>query len=101
VREWELDERETAVLTLAARQADAVAKLERSIAKEGFMVRGSRGQPVLNPAITETHQARLAVGQLKLPDEDGNASTAASVRGQRAARARWGQLEELRQRRGA
>lgn len=57
---WELDEREVAILELAARQADAVAELEAIIAAEGTMAQGSTGQPVVHPAVMEARQGRLA-----------------------------------------
>jgi uncharacterized protein with von Willebrand factor type A (vWA) domain len=85
----ELDEREEALLDLAARQAGDVAALEADIAERGIRVEGSRGQPVLNPAVSEARQGRLALGkllgQLDLPE-----STADVVRNARhAADTRW------------
>jgi uncharacterized protein with von Willebrand factor type A (vWA) domain len=81
----ELDEREEAILDLAARQASDVAVLEADIAARGHLVEGSRGQLVLNPSIAEARQGRLALGkllgQLDLPDVVRNA--------RRAAEARW------------
>lgn len=90
----ELDERELAVLELACRQADDLGRLQTAIKKNGAMALGSQGQPVVNPAITEARQARLAIGrllgQLALPDgEEGGKATAASRRAQRAAAGRW------------
>lgn len=99
---WELDEREVAVLTLAARQSDDVAKLETAIKREGTMVRGSAAQPVVNPAITEARQGRLAIGrllgQLSLPDEEGKPLSGASEHAQHAARSRWGRIADRRKR---
>lgn len=91
----ELDERDLAVLTLACRQADDLARLEVVIAKQGVMAKGSTGQPVVHPAVQEARQARQAVqralAQLELPvDEDTEAGeSAASRRARRAAEARW------------
>lgn len=100
---WELDERERALLALAAHQADDLAKLETAIKRDGTMTVGSTGQPVLNPAITEARQARLAVsrllGQLALPDEEAEARTEAGLRGQKAARSRWDRRDRIRERR--
>lgn len=92
--DWEFDDREAALLGLAARQADDLALLEEAIASRGTFVSGSAGQPVLNPAIGEARQARMAIGrllgQLELPDgEEEQPRTAAGKRAQRAARARW------------
>jgi hypothetical protein len=90
---WELDEREQTILALAARQMDQVASLERLVKKNGLMVKGSTGQPVLNPAIAEARQGRLAIGkllgQLALPDEEGKPSTERQARARRAAESRW------------
>lgn len=92
--DWELDERETVQLTLAARQMDDLARLEVAIKKDGTMVKGSAGQPVVNPAIGEARQARAAIdrliGRISVPDETGKPRTTASELAQRAANARWG-----------
>jgi hypothetical protein len=92
--------REVAVLALAARQADMVAALEALLAAEGLVVTGAAGQPRLNAVVTELRQCRLALakllGELALPDEDQVPRTAASERGQRAARSRWANVEARR-----
>jgi hypothetical protein len=85
----ELDEREDAILDLAARQARDVAAAEADIADRGYLVPGSRDQQVLNPSIAEVRQSRLALGkllgQLDLPE-----STRDAVRSARhAAQTRW------------
>jgi phage terminase small subunit len=103
---WDLDHRELELLSLAARQADDLARLEKAIEKEGTMSTGSTGQPTLHPAIPEARQARQSIGRLlgalQLPDEDDQPATAASHRGRAAARARWGRREHLeRMRNGA
>src|SRR5690349_2709344 len=87
VGDWELTDREAELLLLAARQADDVARLETAIRKHGTMVRGSTGQVVLNPAVGEARQGRMAIGrllaQLNLQgDEDEVPQTAASKRAQ-------------------
>ena len=60
----ELDEREEAILDLAARQARDVAAAEADIADRGYLVPGSRGQKVVNPSVAEVRQSRLALGKL-------------------------------------
>jgi P27 family predicted phage terminase small subunit len=92
--QWELDERELAILAAACRQRDDLAKLEASIAKFGVMSVGSKGQPVVNPAVSEARQARLAIGRLlgeiSLPDEAANRPlTGRSRRAKHAADTRW------------
>ena len=71
---WELDEREAAVLALACRQADVVADLETAVKSDGVMVKGSTGQPTVNPAIVEARQGRLAIdrmlGKIVLPQPE-------------------------------
>lgn len=103
---FEFDEREVAILTMAARQADDVLRLEGVIRKKGPMVSGSAGQPVVNPAVIEARQGRLAInrllGELSIPDQDAKPRTAASRRGETAANARWDEAERRGEaRRGA
>ena len=86
----ELDEREIALLDVAASQADDIAALEADIAERGVRVPGSRaGHEVLNPAVSEVRQGRLALGKLlgalELPESASDASRGA----RKAAEARW------------
>lgn len=89
----ELDERELAILAAAGRQADAVAALERSIARDGHMLRGAAGQRRLNAAVTEARQGRVALarllGELDLADAAQAPQTASSQRARKAANVRW------------
>jgi hypothetical protein len=102
---WELDERESALLELAAHQQDDLVRLEASIERLGAFVPGSAGQPVMNPALAEARQARLAIGrilgQIDLPDEEEKPRSQAGQRGQRAARARWDRQTRLQRLREA
>lgn len=90
---FELDERETAILALAARQADDVAALERVLAADGVVVEGSQGQPRLNGIVAELRQGRLAVarllGALELPDSAEQPRSVSSERARKAAHTRW------------
>jgi uncharacterized protein with von Willebrand factor type A (vWA) domain len=85
----ELDEREEAILDLAARQARDVERAEADIEERGYLVPGSRGQNVLNPSIAEARQGHLALGkllgQLDLPESTRDAVKTARA----AAEARW------------
>jgi uncharacterized protein with von Willebrand factor type A (vWA) domain len=89
----ELDEREEALLDLAARQARDVAAAEADIAERGYLITGSRGQNMINPSVSEARQSRTALGkllgQLDLPestrDAVRNARTAAETRWKRAS----------------
>lgn len=103
---WELDEREAAVLALACRQADVVADLEAAVKSDGVMVKGSTGQPTVNPAVVEARQGRLAIdrmlGKIVLPQpEKAGGETSASELGRHAAQARWTRTRVRQARRGA
>ncbi|MEJ7894371.1 MAG: P27 family phage terminase small subunit [Solirubrobacteraceae bacterium] len=97
----ELDERETAVLGLACRQADDVAALEAVLARDGVVVEGSSGQPRLSGVVSELRQARLAtaklLGELQLPDAAEQPASASSKRAQKAAHARWAEHNARKQ----
>ena len=85
----ETDEREEALLDLAARQARDIGLAEADIVARGCLVPGSNGQDVINPSIAEVRQSRIALGkllgQLDLPE-----STRDAVRSARhAAESRW------------
>lgn len=103
---WELDEREQALLRLAARQADDVVGLEQAIKRDGRIVKGSMGQPRVHPAVVEARQGRLAVMRLldgiELPAEDKeDGRTLASKRAQHAANARHARVLTMAERRAA
>lgn len=107
---YDLDDFEVPPLVQACRLADTVAELEATIAAEGMTVAGSKGQPVLHPAVSELRQSRMAVarllGQIAFPTgvgSDGRAGsgspdhptppiglTAKQRQAVKAARARWG-----------
>lgn len=87
----ELDEREEALLDLAARQAHDIGLAEADIKARGYLVPGSRGSQIVNPSVAGARQSRVALGkllgQLDLPE-----STRDAVRSARkAAEARWRQ----------
>jgi hypothetical protein len=85
--EW--TERDAAVLLLAERQAADIDRLEKDIEKNGVRVEG-RGADVLNQALGEVRQGRVALGRLLgLVEIPGGASTG-SQHGRKAAQARWG-----------
>ncbi|WP_029899535.1 hypothetical protein [Nocardia brasiliensis] len=94
VNRWDLRPDELRVLREAAREVDLIDSLEAALARDAIMIRGSMGQRVVNPLITELRQHRGTLAallrQLKLPDDDAeqaqeNRSTAARA----AANARW------------
>ncbi len=92
--EFDLEEREIAILHAAAHQADDIRALEASIERDGVTVAGSQGQPRLNQAVTEVRQARVALarllGQLNLPDPvSEKPESHTTLRARKAAEARW------------
>jgi hypothetical protein len=99
--DMELDPRELNSLHRACRCADEIALLEASIDEVGVVVRGSRGQPVVNRALEEVRLMRLAESRLlatiQLSAEA--AETPKQARARRAAETRW--RLEGEQRRGA
>lgn len=100
---WELDEREQAILALAAQQVDEIAGLKATLEIEGMMTTGSKGQVRLHPAVAEIRLARLALvrmlGELQLPDADREPRSASSRRAVRAATARWDRKRLVAERR--
>jgi hypothetical protein len=100
-----LDERELALLEMAARQADDIAALEAEVRRDGVTATGSMGQPRVSGALAELRQARLAVarllGQIDLPNDE--TASDASRRGQSAAQKRWASdtRRKVREARGA
>lgn len=88
---------EVRMLVDACKEADIVARLETELADAPLMVKGSMGQLVASPLVTEVRQHRAAVamllGKLKLPDnpqDDARKRAVVSENARKAARARWG-----------
>lgn len=92
---WELDERELALLEEAAKTADELAELGEALDREGMTVTGSRGQPVLHPAVGEIRQMRTLLlrllGALELADpvDSLKSATPEQARKRRAATSKW------------
>lgn len=89
---------ERRVLEAAAREADLIAVLDAGLVDADLMVRGSQGQQVINPLISEVRQHRATMArllaQLHLPDEDsgegaGVGPQARSSSARALANARW------------
>lgn len=91
--DWELTAREVELLRNACRQADLVADLEAALKSDGLIVKGAKGQPRLSAVATELRQSRVALarllGEIEMPAEDEEPTTAQSQRATRAAQARW------------
>ena len=96
---YDLRADELRVLEDACREADLIAILNDGMADDvrvgRLMVRGSQGQDVINPIISELRQHRGTLAsllrQLKLPDQDAEASPAGvvSTAAREVANARW------------
>jgi hypothetical protein len=89
---YELRVDEHRILEDACRLSDVISALEAGMQGQELLVKGSMGQPVLNPLLAEqkTHRTALAglLRQLKLPDEaDSGAGEANQQR--TAANVRW------------
>lgn len=82
--EW--DERERALLDLAARQASDIDLLEADIAEHG----AGTAKGGLNTALCEARQGRVALGRLLGLVDIPESVSPASVHAAKAARARWG-----------
>lgn len=91
---YELRADELRVLEHACQEQDLMARLEEALEDAQLIVKGSMGQSVINPLVSELRQHRSTFAallrQLKLPDENGTDSGAAlSAKNRAAAQARW------------
>lgn len=88
---WQADEKDAAILRLAATQADDLARVERAIRQTGALAVGSRGQKVPNPLLAEARQARTTIGrllaQIPAPNPERDKPERESPRTRRARRA--------------
>lgn len=95
VGEYNLRIDELRILEDASREADLIEQLRQGLAGEPLTVRGSMGQTVTHPLITEVrqHRATLAalLGKLKLSDGQNaeGAGTTRATTARAAANARW------------
>jgi hypothetical protein len=93
---YELRPDELRILTDACREADLVDRLEAALADAELIVKGSMGQLVASPLVSEVRQHRTVLAgllrSLKLPDapDTDRTSTYVSEQARAAARARWG-----------
>lgn len=91
---FELERDELELLTEICRQLDLCELLESTLAAEGVMAEGSRGQTRLHPAVAALNAGRQLLArqlaQLGLPDQDEvTMASPASTQARRAAQARW------------
>jgi len=96
VSSYDLRPDEVRVLADACREADLVERLEVELRDEPLMVKGSQGQLVASPLVSEVRQHRTVLAGLlrglKLPDTDSQSKQKAALvseQARSAARARW------------
>lgn len=88
--DYDLSLSEVEVLREICRTLDTLDQLAEVLAKDGAMVRGSMGQPVVHPALNETRGHRQVLHKLlaalQLPDAEGDTlPNAAELRSRSAA----------------
>ena len=92
---YELRADERCILEDACRERDLLTRLESGLSGADLIVKGSQGQDVINPIVSELRQHRATFAslmrQLKLPDEGGSSDTGGelSAKNRAAAQARW------------
>lgn len=90
---YDLRSDEARVLADACREADLIDRIESEMSDSPMIVKGSMGQPAINPMVSELRQHRgtLArmLGQLKLPDEPGEGGSGESNQQRAAVNTRW------------
>lgn len=90
VESFELRQDEQEVLRAVCAEADLIARMEEELAGAPLTVKGSMGQLVPHPLVTELRQHRATMATLlrgmKLPDEAGDG---ASNQQREAAQSRW------------
>lgn len=96
VERYDLRPDEVRVLEDACREVDIIERLEAELRDGPLMVRGSQGQLVSSPLVSELRQHRSVLAgllrALKLPDEESTAAQREqreSEQARAAARARW------------
>lgn len=94
---YELRPDEVRILADACREADIIERLENELVDADLMVKGSMGQLVASPLVSEVRQHRTTLAglltKLKIPDSPAGAARKRAVVSQqavKAARARWG-----------
>lgn len=97
VPKYELRPDEYRTLLDACKEADLIDKLEKAQSEASLVTKGSMGQAVISPFISELRQHRTVLANLlkslKLPDSGAGADQKknfVSEQARAAARARWG-----------
>lgn len=94
---YELRPDEWRILLDACREADLVDRLQEEMLSASLVTRGSMGQEVSSPYVSEIRQHRavtkMLLAALKIPDSPAGASRKRAVvseQARAAARSRWG-----------
>ena len=91
---YDLEPHERRLVEEACGMLDRAAQLDEQVVADGVTVSGSKGQPVLHPAIPEARQHRQAysrmISQLSFPDDGGRIQSSWASRSRRGAAARRG-----------
>jgi hypothetical protein len=94
---YELRPDELSILTDACREADLIERLNAELATSELTTKGSMGQEVASPFVSEIRQHRTVLAgllaKLKIPDSPASGARKAaktSADRSKAARARWG-----------
>ena len=94
---YDLRPDERRILIDACREADIIERLEDELATSELMVKGSMGQLVASPLVSEVRQHRATLktllAALKIPDSpagEARKKTVVSEKARAAVRARWG-----------
>lgn len=86
-KEW--DEREEAILDLASTLAADIDRLEADIDLAGVRIEGRAGTRVLNQAVGEARQSKVALTRILSHLDLPGSETATTLRARKAAEARW------------
>lgn len=90
--QWTLRPDELRVLEDACREATLVDRIEKELSVAALMVKGSQGQWVISPLVSEVRQHRATLSsllkQLKLPDEELDAGSR-QTQAREAGASRW------------
>lgn len=97
VPDYELRPDEVRILMDACREADLIGRLHDELEVSPLTVKGSMGQEVSSPLVSEIRQHRTVLAgllsKIKIPDSPAGAAqkrAAVSDAARSAARARWG-----------
>lgn len=91
--ELEFESKETSLVLEACRCLDVIDALATTVERDGLVVTGSRGQPVVHPGIAELRQWQASFGRLmslvSLPEDEAAQDRFRHARAKAGAAARW------------